>query len=287
MSVETEPGEGGARTAAPTGRHAARSLTLVASAAIDGPAVRHARHLASVTGDAHDLVRDLETVVERLHETGATPAERGALDELLTAWADALVRLHRTRLTALTAVAPLPWVLTEPLPRWLEDLPAEAGPAWAVRAHPGVHRAVELTCTTWSAAQWVHGDPTGDEVLVVTTPHGPRAELSTPVGRGDPRWDVATVLDWLAVALGPTLEPAWRIDPGARFLAAYRHLGGDATPSRAMAVARTLQTAVEWSAQLAIAQEPGDDERAWLAGLWTRPLELIGAAHAGSLAGSR
>ncbi|MDM7854351.1 phosphotransferase family protein [Cellulomonas alba] len=285
MSVEIESGGVVARGASTTGRHAAAALTLVPDLA--APPAAPPRHVAPATDGGHELVRELEAAVDRLHDEGPTPGARADLDGLLGAWADALMRVHRSRLTALTPVAPLPWVLVEPLPGWLEYLPADAGPAWAVRAHPGVRRAVELTRSTWSAAQWVHGDPTGDEVVVVETSHGPRAELSAAAGRGDPRWDVAAALDWLAVALGPALDPAWRIDPGARFLAAYRDLGGDATPSRAMAVARTLLTAVEWSAQLAVAQEPDDDERAWLAGLWTRPLELIGAVRPLSSARSR
>lgn len=284
MSVEIEPGGAVARVTAPSGRHGTAALTLVPAVDERSPDGGAARHLATAATTGRALVRALEAVVDRLHAEGATPDARAELDALLAAWADALVRVHRTRLTALTPVAPLPWVLAEALPDWLAELPADVGPAWAVRAHAGVRRAVELTHATWTAAQWVHGEPTGDEVVVAATSRGPRAELSDPAGRGDPRWDVATVLDWLAVALGAALDPAWRIDPGARFLRAYRDLGGDATPTRAMAVTRTLQTAVEWSAQLAVAQEPDDDERAWLTGLWTRPLELIGAARPGELA---
>lgn len=285
MSVEIESSGGVARAATATGRHAAAALTLVPDLATSPAAPP--RHVAPATAGSRELVRELEAAVERLHDEGPTPGARAELDGLLGAWAAALLRVHRTRLTALTPVAPIPWVLVEPLPGWLDDLPVDAGPAWAVRAHPGVRRAVELTRSTWSAAQWVHGDPTGDQLVVVATSRGPRAELTAGAGRGDPRWDVATALDWLAVALGPALDPTWRLDPGARFLSAYRDLGGDATPSRAMAVARTLLTAVEWSAQLAVAQEPDDDERAWLAGLWTRPLELIGAMRPGAVARSR
>lgn len=279
MSVEIEPSGAGGRAASRAGRHATAALAVVATGGRESTGAGSGRHLAVAAAHGRDLVRELEAIVDRMRETGPTRAAREKLDGLLSAWAGALVRLHRRRLTAGAPVAPLPWVLVEPLPAWLTDLPADIGPAWAVREHPAVRRAVELTRSTWSGAQWIHGDPTGDQVVVVAAPRGPRAELSEPAGRGDPRWDVATVLDWLAVALGPALEPAWRIDPGARLLAAYRDLGGDATPTRAMAVARTLLTAVEWSAQLAVAHEPQDDDRAWLAGLWTRPLELIGAAR--------
>jgi hypothetical protein len=57
----------------------------------------------------------------------------------------------------------------------------------------------------------------------------------------------------------------------------YRAHGGDALPSRAMAVVRTLTTAVEWTAQLAVLSEPDDEALAWLSGLWSRPLALLGA----------
>jgi hypothetical protein len=286
MSVEIESGGLAARGAAP-GRHASAALALVTTDPHGLAATGTARHRAETSHGGLDLVRELEEVVDRLHDDGPTPHARDGLDALVASWAEALVRVHRTRLTALVPAAPLPWVLIEPLPGWLADLPADAGPAWAVRAHPAVGRAIGRTRAGWTAAQWTHGEPTGDAVVVVATGHGPRAELSAPAGRGDPRWDVATVLDWLAVALGPALDPAWRIDPGARFLAAYRDLGGSATPTRAMAVARTVLTAVEWSAQLAVGRDPQDEELAWLAGLWTRPLELIGAARSGTAAGTR
>lgn|GEM_PF-1222142 len=236
------------------------------------------------------LVRELEAVVDRMSAYGPMLALQSDLRALLGAWAAALVRLHRTPVTATTPVADVPWVLTEPLPDWLDDLPTETGPVWAVRAHPGVLRALRRTRGDWTAAQWTHGDPTGDEVVVTrrrgTTratllgaAHHDEVEQDPPAGQprsgtGDPRWDVATALDWLAIALGPTLDPAWRVDPVVMFLDEYQALGGTAVPTRAMAVARTVATAVEWSAQLALAGPDGPEERAWLAGLWTRPLEL-------------
>lgn len=289
------------------GRHlAARpSPEVAALAAGDADAAtgqhapaRHGHALArSVEPDGRPLVRELEDLVARLHASGPTPTLRDELRSLLSAWAAALVRLHRTPLTPFTQEVERPWVLDGALPAWIDDLPAQAGPFWAVRAHPAIRRALEQARTSWTAAQRSHGDATGDEVVVTREHgavravllgggHGRDASLAlrerVPAGRGDPRWDVATALDWTAIALGPVLDPAWDLDPVAIFLTEYRALGGDATPTRAMSVARTLATAIEWSAQLAIACEPTDEELAWLSGLWTRPLELVGAARPGA-----
>jgi len=225
------------------------------------------------------LVRELEAVSEAMHERGATPRLRAELVDLLGCWAQALVDLHRTGVTSLTRTGELPWVLSDGLPTWLDELPREAGPVWAVRAHPAIRRALEATRQGWSAVQLTHGDLTGDAVDVCRSAAGLSARL-TPVGPGpgvlgDPRWDVATAVDWLSCALEPALDPAWGIDPAATFVGRYRAHGGDALPSRAMAAARTLTTAVEWTAQLAVLQQPDDEELAWLAGLWGRPLALV------------
>lgn len=263
-----------------------------------GTAGRHALAPVPVDGPgtgARSLVRELEDLTDQMHAHGPLPSLRVDLRELLAAWAAALVRLHRTPLTPTTPVAELPWVLTEPLPGWLDDLPGDTGLVWAVRAHPGIRRAVDETRRAWLPVQWVHGDPTGDEVVVTRsrgsvravllgaerdTPDGPLAPARTGrSGCGDPRWDVATALDWLALALGPALDPAWQLDPVATFAGQYRELGGDALPNRATAVARTLASAVEWTAQLTLDRDPSDDERAWLSGLWSRPLELVGRAR--------
>jgi hypothetical protein len=276
------------------GRHTAAGTSpevasLVAEAA---PAAHPARHLpagcAGAEPDGRPLVRELEDVVGRMNRRGPAATLRAELTVLLSAWAAALVRLHRTPLSALTPDAVVPWVLDEPLPDWLDRLPAQAGPVWAVRAHPAIGRALLDAKGSWTAAQWTHGDATGDEVAI-TRSHGTvRAALlggsdeHASAGCGDPRWDVATALDWIAIALGPVLDPAWDVDPVAIFLAEYRSLGGDATPTRSMAIARTLGTAIEWSAQLALAGGADDDELAWLSGLWTRPLELVGAARPGA-----
>lgn len=241
------------------------------------------------------LVRELEDVVERMHEHGPTPRLRSDLVVLLGAWATALVDLHRARVPISDGPPTLPWLLEDGLPVWLDELPVAAGPVWAVRAHPGVAAALSGTRAGWSAVQNTHGDPNGDAV-VIERDHGTvRARLEAPDGSpcrgtlGDPRWDVATVADWLAVALGPALDPRWGIDPAATFVSRYRAQGGDALPNRQMAVARTVTTAVEWTAQLAVLAEPDDDGLAWLAGLWSRPLALLGgsATRPVSRAGSR
>jgi hypothetical protein len=286
------------------GRHTAAgpSPEVVALVPEPGPAIsgaptspaRHQRGGGTALvpePDGRPLVRELEDVVGRLHERGPASVLRTELTALLSAWAAALVRLHRTPLTALTPTADLPWVLDGPLPDWLDELPVQAGPVWAVRAHPAIARALAETRSAWTNAQWIHGEATGDDVAVtrangsvraVLLGGAPRRDGSAPAGCGDPRWDVATALDWVAIALGPVLDPVWRLDPVATFLAEYRSLGGDATPTRSMAVARTVGTAVEWSAQLALVAEPTDDELSWLSGLWSRPLELVGAAPAGA-----
>lgn len=297
-----------------TGRHAAagRSPEVVGldpgphEVPDDGATGRHA--IAPVPDDApgtgtRSLVRELEDLTEQMHAHGPLPSLRVDLRELLAAWAAALVRLHRTPLTPTTPTAELPWVLTEPLPDWLDALPGDTGLVWAVRAHPGIRRAVEETRRAWLPVQWVHGDPTGDEVVVTRsrgavravllgsgrdTPDGPLAPARAGrSGCGDPRWDVATALDWLALALGPALDPAWQLDPVATFAGQYRELGGDALPSRSTAVARTLASAVEWTAQLTLDRDPSDDERAWLSGLWSRPLELVGRSRTASAAAHR
>ncbi|MBD8057400.1 hypothetical protein IC607_00240 [Cellulomonas sp. JH27-2] len=244
-----------------------RSLRLLPG---DGAAVHAAR----------PLVRELEDLTDAMHERGATARLRSDLVDLLGCWAQALVGLHRSSVTMLTPVGELPWVLADGLPAWLDELPREAGPVWAVRAHPAIRRALDDTRRAWSAVQLTHGDPTGDAVDVTRSAAEVEARL-TPTGSaragvlGDPRWDVATVVDWLACALDPALDPVWGIDPAATFVARYRAHGGDALPSRAMAAARTLTTAVEWTAQLAVLQEPDEEELAWLAGLWGRPLSLV------------
>ncbi|WP_029290260.1 hypothetical protein [Cellulomonas sp. HZM] len=241
-------------------------------------------------GDAPrvSLVRELEDLVERLHLHGASTRLRAELDDLLSAWAKALVDLHRGAVTAQVDDAPLPWVLEQPFPAWLDELPAQAGPAWAVRANAAVARYVETAARQWTAVQATHGDVTGDLVVVVRDAGRVDAWIrppadGSPTGRlGDPRWDVACALDWLAVGLVPALDPAWHLDPAAVLVARYRDAGGSAMPTRGMAVARTLATAVEWTAQLAVLSEPDDEDLAWLAGLWSRPLELVrGAVRVG------
>lgn len=319
MSVDVESTAGRGRTAVDrspsarvvalrprVGRHTASgpSPEVVALVPDPGPSVargpahqaRHQRGGGTALvpePDGRPLVRELEDLVGRLQEHGPAPVLVAELTALLSAWAAALVRLHRTPLTAFTPTADLPWVLDGPLPDWLGELPVQAGPVWAVRAHPAIGRALADARSTWTTAQWIHGEPTGDDVAVTRVKGSVRAVLlgglpepgashHPSAGRGDPRWDVATALDWVALALGPVLDPAWGLDPVAMFLAEYRGLGGDATPTRSIAVARTVGTAIEWSAQLAVVAEPTDDELSWLSGLWTRPLELVGAARPGA-----
>jgi hypothetical protein len=165
------------------------------------------------------------------------------------------------------------------VPAWVTELPAVAGRAWAVRAHPSTSRAVDEARAGWSASQRVHGEA-GDDVVITRDAHrrlGP-AQLrpGAATGRGDARWDVASALDWIAVMLGPALDRGWQLDPVADFLAAYRALGGAAEPTRALAVARTIATAVEWSAALtADGASATLEDHEWLAALWARPLDLV------------
>ena len=238
---------------------------------------------AAVVGRA--LTAELDDLLDALTEQGPVPSLRVELADLLGAWAAALVRVHRLIVDAGTRSVPLPWVLREePVPAWVTELPAVAGRAWAVRAHPSTRRAVSEARAGWCAAQRVHG-AAGDDVVIT---RGARHRLGpaqlrpgAATGRGDARWDVASALDWIAVVLGPALDPDWQIDPVADFLASYRALGGEAEPTRALAVARTIATAVEWSAALTAegaSAHRGDHE--WLAALWARPLDLVtGATH--------
>ncbi|PVU82427.1 hypothetical protein DDP54_04745 [Cellulomonas sp. WB94] len=231
------------------------------------------------------LAGELADLLDALTDRGPVAPLRVELGDLLGAWASALVRIHRRPVDAGTRSAPLPWVLSqEPVPAWVTELPAVAGRAWAVRAHPATRRAVDEARAGWSASHRVHGEAGDDVVITRDANHAiPAAQLlpGASTGRGDARWDVASALDWIAVVLGPALDPGWQIDPVADFLAAYRALGGQAEPTRALAVARTIATAVEWSAALAAdSASASADDHAWLAALWARPLDLVtGAAH--------
>lgn len=239
-----------------------------------------------------DLVQELEGQVLVLRADGPTTTHRAALADLLVAWAESLVALHRSPAPSEAPAVPLPWVL---VPDLLAGRPdgshAVAGRAWAVRQHPRVRRALAAATASWAADRWVH-DAGPDAVVVLRgraaeglgreldperagLRESPRAEL-VAAGRGDARWDVATALDWLAVHLTPALDPAWDLDPVAGFMRAYRARGGDAEPDRPLAVARTVATAAAWSDALdARAQEADADELAWVAGLWARPLALL------------
>ena len=236
---------------------------------------------------ARPLVRALEDVVDEMHAAGPTWHLRAELTALLDAWAVALVQLHRRPVTAQTPPAPLPWVLTDPLPAWLDELPAAAGPAWAVRAHPGTARALAAARSGWRPVQSTHGDATGDAVRVSRSSGRLRAVLQPEPGGpgtghvGDPRWDVATALDWLAIALSPAVDESWHVDAAEMFVRCYQLAGGDAAPTRLMATARTVQTAVEWTAQLAVLRDPSDEDLDWLSTLWSRPLALLGSSRAG------
>lgn len=267
------------------------------------------------------LVHALAESVTAMRADGPTVGHRAALADLLVGWAEGLVALHAAPVPDGTATAPLPWVLeADTLTARLGSLPAGAGRAWAVAAHPRVRRALRDARADWLPDRWVHHADaecvsvvTGDVAAQVDLPHGPHGAAAsasvsasvsasastvrtaaactderppaqgtapravlTGAGRGDARWDVATALDWLAVNLAPALEPAWELDPVTAFMRAYRGFGGTAEPSRAMAVARTVATAAEWSASLDAREGPaGEDERAWVAGLWARPLTLV------------
>lgn len=242
----------------------------------------------------------LQAAVTALRAEGPTAVRRTALTGLLDAWAAALVDLHARPVGAGVSPVARPWVLEhETLPRWLGDLPAEAGRAWAVQAHPRVRRALRDARDGWTGAQWVH-DGDVDDVLVdpvaaggapadpataggVPSPRAARVAHVRASGRGDARWDVASALDWIAVTLVPALDDAWAVDPVTSFMAAYRERGGRAEPTRALAVARVVTTAIEQSLLLEVEAAPGSgsgsDQLVWLAALWGRPLALVGAAR--------
>jgi len=225
------------------------------------------------------LQAELEHVVGALRHDGPDSAGRAALTELLWAWADSLVVVHRTPVTGTEPVAPRPWIL-DPAHRdtWTSPAATVAGTAWAVREHPATRRAIAQAGAGWQATGWAHGDTGAGVVVTRVGDAGPRTELvaGTGSGLGDARWDVACALDWLAVGLGVALDPEWRIDPVGGFLAAYRTLGGTFEPTRALAVARTVMTAVEWSMHVGARDlEPDEADAAWLATLWARPLDLV------------
>jgi hypothetical protein len=286
---------------------------------------------APAQGPGGPLVDALEDVVAALQVHGPASEHRTALTDLLGAWAAGLVTLHARPVAADVRAVPRPWVLAhDPLPRWLGELPVEAGPAWAVREHPRVRAALAEAREDWVTADWVNGGDADDVVLAdAPGPHrtepeadlhrdatagpaggvgsdaapshptgrsraahaspdelGPahRPEVTSPVstvpgaGRGDARWDVASALDWIAVNLVPALDAAWDLDPVTSFMTAYRACGGRAEPTRAMAVARTVTTAIEWSLDLGPEGTAGASDLRWLAALWGRPLTLVAAA---------
>ncbi|HEX5333270.1 MAG TPA: hypothetical protein VFW79_11560 [Cellulomonas sp.] len=255
------------------------------------PGVEHALAavgpVAAPTGTdvGRPLVGELEDILDALTDEGPVTPLRVELADLLGAWASALIRVHRRPVDAGTRAARLPRVLSDdPVPAWVTELPAVAGCAWAVRAHPSTQRAIDEARTGWSTSQRVHGAAGDDVVITRDADHRIGAAQLLPgaaTGRGDARWDVASALDWIAVVLGPSLDPSWQLDPVADFLAAYRALGGAAEPTRALAVARTIATAVEWSVALtADAASVTDEDHQWLAALWARPLDLVtGATH--------
>ncbi|NMM17873.1 MAG: hypothetical protein HHJ14_12365 [Cellulomonas sp.] len=251
-----------------------------------GPACTAVGHPAAVPTSAdvgRALAAELDDLLDALTDQGPVPPLRVELADLLDAWASALVGVHRRVVDAGTRPVPLPWVLREdPVPAWVTELPAVAGRAWAVRAHPSTRRAVSEARAGWSATQHVHG-AAGDDVVITRSArrHLAPAQLRpvAATGRGDARWDIASALDWIAVVLGPALDPDWQMDPVADFLAAYRAFGGEAEPTRALAVARTIATAVEWSAALtAEGASASLEDHVWLAALWARPLDLLTGA---------
>jgi len=279
MSISTD----GTTFAEPRARHLVPAPAAAHDEGSGGDSGRRLADPGEVVGTS--LTTELDEVLVGLRRRGPTAALRSDLAELLGAWSASLTRLHRRPVDGRMPLAPLPWVLVDdPLPAWLTTLPAVAGRAWAVRAHPSARRAVDEARRGWRASQWVHGAAGDDVVIRWDADHRISATQVLPgatTGLGDARWDVASALDWIAVALGPALDPDWQIDPVADFLAAYRALGGQAEPTRALTVARTIATAVEWSAELAGSRASANDEdHAWLAALWARPLDLVsGGAH--------
>lgn len=347
------PGAGDRRRAAPSagGLRLVRPGERAGDGRGDGTPAGHPRPCddreAPPTGrEPTGLVHALAETVTAMRADGPIVTHRAALADLLVGWAESLVALHGAPVPDDAAVTPLPWVLeADTLADRLGALPAGAGRAWAVAAHPRVRRALAQARADWLPDRWVHhadaervalvagpgpvagplhepggaasasssssalpssSAPSSSALPSSVAPSSPALPSAAPssaagvrtatartdllaaqhaaaprtvltgAGRGDARWDVATALDWLAVNLAPALEPAWELDPVTAFMRAYRGFGGEAEPSRAMAVARTVATAAEWSASLDAREGPaGEDEHAWVAGLWARPLTLV------------
>ena len=186
------------------------------------------------------------------------------LAEICQRWGAALATVHTAAASSTGGTAPeapRPWLL-EPdrAPRWTS--PPASGSARAfvlhtLRGDRALRWAAARLADRWTADHWIHGDLTGERVLVRRDP-----ELQVRfvdlryAGLGDPGWDLAGALETVAeLTTGP--RAPWGSASGAclsdYLLLGYRRVGGAAVvdgATRAMRiVARSWELAGEVDAR--------------------------------------
>jgi aminoglycoside phosphotransferase len=177
----------------------------------------------------------------RGHEVASERGRLAELAETCEAWGESLAELHAMRVSPGAPFAPRPWVLTP------GNRPPATGAAAGrigrfVDSHPLLRRALHQVDERWTERHWIHGD-LGPNNVVVEHELRPTVRFVDfdRAGRGDPAWDLATVLDCLA-----WLAPDWRapVEPlTEHFLRGYRQAGGRGVLFPAMQAARALATA--------------------------------------------
>ena len=157
--------------------------------------------------------------------------------------------------------APRPWVLDPDRPP-RTDRPPAPGSARAyvlrvLRGDRGLRRAGARVADRWTSDHWIHGDLTGEKVLVR---RGPELQVRfvdlRGAGRGDQGWDLAGALDTVAeLTAGP--RAPWGSASGTcladYLMQGYRRSGGAATvdgSTRALRmVARAWSSAADLDAR--------------------------------------